>query len=144
MYLWLLRNLVSWFTFSEVLLLDCSVNLFFMLHIYVKCCLDLFPRPVFSQFWSSGTNALHVFDVSLLHHTWFKWMAPYQATAELDFCYLANLVFQGPWLFFFLAFMMFIAYFIHDYNRWNKIFRHTLMDSPACPRKQMLASSFAS
>ena len=31
-----------------------------------------------------GRPALRVVDVSLLQHTWFKWMACYQASAELD------------------------------------------------------------
>ena len=35
-----------------------------------------------SQPWSSSTPTLHVFDVSLLQHTWFKCTARYQASAE--------------------------------------------------------------
>ena len=37
-----------------------------------------------SQTRSSGPTALHVLDVSLLQHTWFKWTGRYQASAELD------------------------------------------------------------
>ena len=31
-----------------------------------------------------GEPALHFSDVSLLQHTWFKWMVHHQASAELD------------------------------------------------------------
>ena len=34
--------------------------------------------------WLGYCENMRKVDVSLLHYTWFKWMAPYQATAELD------------------------------------------------------------
>ena len=43
-----------------------------------------------SQFRSSWPTALHVFDVSLLHHTWFKWMAPYQGVFLVEMLFSAS------------------------------------------------------
>ena len=51
---------------------------------WIKQTVTTFRYTSVSQFRASGPIALHVFDVSFLHHTWFKWIAPYQATAELD------------------------------------------------------------
>jgi len=45
-------------------------------------CQQIYYSSV-SQSWSSRHPALHVFHVSLLQHTWFKWMGRPQPSAEL-------------------------------------------------------------